>query len=601
MVELTFFKPDHLRPPHYADWSWFEGVLAEFEDFWDDEGPRLGEKGGTGWKNAMGAEIEPEAPMDLEPGSTDDFARWLEAERHAERTQARPGRSKNLDDDEDVYRVILFADVKPFLFPIRSPEVRLQLVYAFFNFLGLPFSPPETSTAMPITRDPHLRTGLAYNDSARSAFWPSKAGPRTIPWQTVGGEPMSAEAGTALQHPFGCPAKCWASQPVSLFAGSGRWFRDIDAVDLENLDIDLIRNAFLVLRPLIPHPAFTLAYFAFESAASPRTAIKAAKVILAEERGNLLLWDGYARLEQQRGKIAVARTVFATALRSEVKADAEDRQDVWASWADMEFEQGSGMALEVTLLAAGIDLHKLDGMAHAGYQPARPAALALLKAGQVSRGPGRGLTSAHRQFYINQTWPLTMSALALSTIFAYATDGIDAAMDVIARQLRHLPGDSASAEGAYQLLTRTLCVHTSRHASPAALARGNLETAMEAFPNNTTFLSLYLYGELGNRVYGRVQRLVSKLSNSEDVGVVGHLWAVWAEAMSSHRTFWDRRGGGAERVRTALDKAVNSRAGRYNVTLWKLYIEFEGLMRRWKAAKQLCFRAISALGGCKGV
>lgn len=41
-------------------------------------------------------------------------------------------------------------------------------------------------------------------------------------------------------------------------------------------------------------------------------------------------------------------------------------------------------------------------------------------------------------------------------------------------------------------------------------------------------------------------------------GVIGHLWAVWAEAVSAHRTFWDDGGGGAERVRMALDKGINS-------------------------------------------
>jgi len=123
---------------------------------------------------------------------------------------------------------------------------------------------------------------------------------------------------------------------------------------------------------------------------------------------------------------------------------------------------------------------------------------------------------------------------------------------------------------------------------------------MKAYPDNTSFLSLYLFGELGNRVYGRVQRVVSQLSSADDAGIVGHLWAVWAESMSSHRTFWDKNGDGAERVRIALDKGINSKTGRHSVTLWRLYIEFESLMGRWNAAKQLCYRAVAAIGGCKG-
>jgi len=190
--------------------------------------------------------------------------------------------------------------------------------------------------------------------------------------------------------------------------------------------------------------------------------------------------------------------------------------------------------------------------------------------------------------------------LVLAALFAYSTEGVEASQQIVEVEIADLPGQSCEAEEAYQLLARILHLHTSRHASPASLSRDALERAIQAFPNNTSFLSLYLFGELGNRVYGRLQRLVSRLSSSDNAGVVGHLWAVWAESMSSHRTFWDDNGSGAERVRIALDKGINSTTGRSNVTLWKLYIEFEGLMGRWKAAKQLCYRATAAMGGCKG-
>jgi hypothetical protein len=34
--------------------------------------------------------------------------------------------------------------------------------------------------------------------------------------------------------------------------------------------------------------------------------------------------------------------------------------------------------------------------------------------------------------------------------------------------------------------------------------------------------------------------------------------------------------------------------------MWKLCIEFEILMGRFAQAKQLCYRAVTAVGGCKG-
>lgn len=169
------------------------------------------------------------------------------------------------------------------------------------------------------------------------------------------------------------------------------------------------------------------------------------------------------------------------------------------------------------------------------------------------------------------------------------------------RQLATVPTSSSYAEEAHQLLVKILYIHRSRHAVPAALSRDALTLAIHSFPHNTMFLSLFLFGELGNRVYGRVQKLIHDISTSDNAGVVGHLWAVWAESMTSHRTFWDMGGGGAERVRNALDRGINSRAGRFSVPLWKLYVEFETHMGRYTSAKSLCYRAVSAIGGCKGV
>ena len=125
----------------------------------------------------------------------------------------------------------------------------------------------------------------------------------------------------------------------------------------------------------------------------------------------------------------------------------------------------------------------------------------------------------------------------------------------------HLPLLSFEAEEVSQILAKLLYIHSTRRSIPASLFRDVLEKAVATYSNNTLFLSLYLWGELGGRIYGRIQRLVSHListSNSEGQGVIGNLWSVWAESMLAHRTFWDKGGGGAERVKMVLDKGINS-------------------------------------------
>lgn len=398
LIEITFFKPDHLRPPHHADPIWFEGVLSEFEAFWEDEGPRIGEPGAAGWRNALDTNFASQELTPIGHRSENDFERWLEAERNAETTHSLPGRAKGLDDDEDPFRVVLFSDVQPFLFFIRSPEVRLQLVYTFLTFLGLPFSPPETPTTSPVLSDPHLRNGLAYNSTARAAFWPPQVGRRRLPWQTVGGEPMTPEASSALSHPFGCPVKCWASDQSTLFGQSGKWFRDLEGADLAHVNVPIVRQSFTLLLPLIPDPRFTVAYFAFEAAISPKAAVKASKVVLSKDRENLLLWAGYAQLERQRGNIAAARVVCATALQSGGQNDEDDRRDLWASWAEMEYEHDEGRALEVVVMAAGLELSRLSSIATPEHITSKISAISMLKARQVSLLTQARLTIALRFF-----------------------------------------------------------------------------------------------------------------------------------------------------------------------------------------------------------
>lgn len=345
--------------------------------------------------------------------------------------------------------------------------------------------------------------------------------------------------------------------------------------------------------------------------------IKVAKEILSTDRDNLALWDGYARLERQRGKTAAARQVYVTAIQSVMariqESDDEDLQldeaELWASWAEMEWEEGNdARCLEVLVMAAGMqrqaigrcidlrpDTNNPASCAAPDYEPQSPSPVSVLKSRQASSTTLAVTDSQHYAVALSQS----PSKLLLGSLFSYYTDGIEAVKDSLGKLVEKLPEGHSQAEEVLQLLVKIVHFHASRHSTPASLARGILESAIAKYPNNTEFLSLYLWGEASGRVYGRIQRLVSDLTG-EDKGIVAMLWSVWAEAIGSSRTFWDSRGGGAERVRRALDRSVNTTSGKRSAALWTLYIEFETLMGRPSSAKALCYRAMAAVGGCKG-
>lgn len=242
----TFFKPAHLRPPAapFDHQLWFSGVLQEFEGFWDSEASRIGDEGARGWKEMHESVEEASMPVAAAAAAAtgdDGFERWLAAERSAERTFDLPGRATDLSaPDDDPFHMIIYTDVAPFLFPVQTSNARLQLIYAFLNFIGLPFSPPDMPTSSPGTNDPHLRWTIAQNGSLRGLFWPARPATKRIAFQTVGGEPMEPEEQRTLRSPFGCPVKSWLSDRGTLFANDA-WFRDVTEVDLRHVRLDFAR------------------------------------------------------------------------------------------------------------------------------------------------------------------------------------------------------------------------------------------------------------------------------------------------------------------------------------------------------------------------
>lgn len=123
-----------------------------------------------------------------------------------------------------------------------------------------------------------------------------------------------------------------------------------------------------------------------------------------------------------------------------------------------------------------------------------------------------------------------------------------------------LPAGSSEQEEVLQLGAKIMYHHAQASIVKADTQRAFLEYAIALFPSNTIFLSLYFANESGTRVYGRVQRLLYEtvlLDKDESAG--SYLWSVWAEAMSSRRTFWEDGGRGAERVRAMYEKAISSK------------------------------------------
>jgi hypothetical protein len=119
-----------------------DALLEALEEFWDAEVPRVGEKGAQGWATWMPSQSTVNIPSQLPklspvaPGPNDDpYVYW--ATREATRDCSSIIPSRTTDEDEDPYATVLFADVKPMLFILKSQRAKHAFRLIWLAFLGL--------------------------------------------------------------------------------------------------------------------------------------------------------------------------------------------------------------------------------------------------------------------------------------------------------------------------------------------------------------------------------------------------------------------------------------------------------------------------------
>ena len=132
----TFSTPQHLTGAS------FEDQLNALEDFWDSEVPRIGEPGALGWA-AWEASNRADQPPPTTKGTEDDiripdaYAKWAASETAADRAHALSLRSTDDDESADPYAVVLFSDIRPHLFPLRTQPAKDTFRRIWLAFVGL--------------------------------------------------------------------------------------------------------------------------------------------------------------------------------------------------------------------------------------------------------------------------------------------------------------------------------------------------------------------------------------------------------------------------------------------------------------------------------
>lgn len=302
-LEYNFFRPVC---------STSEELLSSFEEFWSSESARIGEDGATGWKSNSITVPETRADDRLSRDGDMDFAAWAAAEADLEKKAAMPARALDDVSEADPYRVLLFSDVKDFLFSILTDKGLITLRDAFLLFSGLP-------TVSPL-EDPHRWRDDPFVYSRFPAV-PESSLFRKVDSADFDIIPLFPQSYTAAREIISSSSGVLSS---STTVADGFF--------------DVVRRAVMRLAVASPHgptdDSMMEYAIALEAGIDMKVARKQAKSFLKRNSDSPRLYNVYALMELHLGNFDSAERVWSTALSMRRSFKPEDKCTFFLLWRD---------------------------------------------------------------------------------------------------------------------------------------------------------------------------------------------------------------------------------------------------------------------------
>lgn len=309
LLELNLFRPLQLIDEELA--------LDSFQNFWESEVPRIGDVNAQGWRQFVAAgELgdAPEPVMDEAaelPSSRDTYESWGNLELFRAQKAAMPARTMDDGTEDDPFRVVMFSDIKPFLFFIPDvilPVVTRQLVDAFLIFAGLP---------------PAFRSDAWTNTACCDQFLTTPLDVIETP-VTIKSDDEDIENAQRKEPRFDIGRSHIVTSPSVLFASS-KWFHFIPT-DFHT-HIATMPWIMGVLKLLV-HSAeiedVAVYFLSLCLSTDLGSAKKTAKALLKRYPANSELYNAYALAEFANNDIGVATKVLASTTGSPTVCDRKE-------------------------------------------------------------------------------------------------------------------------------------------------------------------------------------------------------------------------------------------------------------------------------------
>ncbi|KAG2202419.1 hypothetical protein INT47_008890 [Mucor saturninus] len=591
-VEFNLYQPQLFNMTS----SKYEDKLNAFADFWDNEVLRFGEAGALGWQEYYRAsnngEDIPEPVFEKKVHDEQDemmtLHDWYNVEKTSENNDRLPLRMSQVDDDnvdEDPYRITLSDDIKPFLFNITTTGARYSLIYSILVFLGLPYTPPDVGT------NTHFFTDtFTHNDLALDHFWPAKeSSMKHLVWY-VSGVPMNPEQTIEITNPYYIPN----SFPVGLsemFAKSGSWFKSSGKEFIHNKpDEEFTRNAFEQLLSIEKSEHLRICYLSFESSCGYKLGRRLAKSWLKDQRTSLTLWNAFAQLEKSHDRIDEvimiihARKVYLTALavcHTFPECDRMALPLLYFMFAKLEME--NNRPNEALKILASMS----DNKPYNENAPP-PTTLSILKTREYFSQQLAQLSTLSES---DTERKAAFYSVGCAGLFEYLSSGLESACLIYEHALDYIKARQAERGYESEIIWIEYAALLYRHSTNRdvggyrpTILRNAMERALILFPNNTIFLSFYIWNESKTKIHNRVHQLLNR-TLKQDSNVILWLSAIYSE-LHRYKPFQ------VNSVRDFFERAVSDTRTKSSIILWKCYIQFETQQGNTERAYNLFYRSI---------
>lgn len=328
--------------------------------------------------------------------------------------------------------------------------------------------------------------------------------------------------------------------------------------------------------------------------------------MVSTAQDSLLHWAAHARLERTRGRLDDARKVYQTVLiASKPTRTAAGFPILWWDWAELEWMNGNDeQAINIILRSVGLENTR--------------SGVVVLRAKRGLEDTAEALAlSFHDETKMKEreAWIKLRALLEILT-----GKDVDSMLRIFDGYLH--PKDPLDVAHHESILTASLIMlyrygFVLKNPMSPTVLRERASEALEAYPSNSIILGIFLEGEKGQGVWGRVRGMLGGADTTAGKvkNVARRVEEVWISGWEKGR--WRSE---IERTRSGLAGAVESERwvvffenfssrgadqtvarNRASPVIWRIYLEFEIRTGELQKAKKILYRAIGECPLYKGM